>query len=172
MNLASAAPAPRVSKHASLARAGVVLLPVFLVVQACVKAESTRCDGFANRKLAVTGAEYQACAGEILAALDALEPPLRAVAQERASREEQEAARQAYARLRMLIRRTGMERDFMGDSGTIAMKWPEAAVQGFNRAAFHAAVQYGSALGYPNEDNFDQGSRAHDDARRYYYAIR
>ncbi len=155
-----------------LKRSAAALLPILLVVQACVKAEPTPCDGFANRKLAVTGAEYRACAGEILAALDALERPLRAVVHERASRDEKEAARQAYARVRLLIRRTGMERDFWGDSGTIAMKWPEAAVQGFNSAVFHAATQYGSALGYPNEDNFGQGSQAHEDARRCYYAIR
>lgn len=154
------------------AAAGAALLPVLLLGQACVRAEATPCDAFANRKLGVTGAEYRACAGEILAALDALEPPLRAVVQKRASRDESEAARRAYERLRLLIRRTGIERDFMGDSGTIAMKWPERAVREFNSAAFHASAQYGSALGYPNEDNFGQGLQAHDDARRSYDAIR
>ncbi len=172
MDLLSAAQPSAVRTRVSLVRGGLPLLLALFLVDACASADPTPCDGFADRKLGVTGTEYRACAGEILAALDALEPPLRAIVHEKASQDRKEKARQAYGRLRLLIRRTGMERDFWGDSGTIAMKWPNSAVREFNAAAFHACAQYGSALGYPNEDNLGQASQFHDDARRYYDAIR
>jgi hypothetical protein len=148
------------------------LLPLLLVVGACGTSEPTACDTFADRKLAISGAEYRGCAGEILAALDAIKPPLRAVVAETANNVERDAARRAYRRLRTLIRRTGIEADYRSmRPGTVIMKWPDGPVSAFNSAAFLATVQYGAVLSYPNADNFGQGVRAHDDARRYYRGI-
>jgi hypothetical protein len=148
------------------------LLPLLLVVGACRTVEPTACDGFAERKLAIGGAEYRGCAGEILTALDAIEPLLQAVVSDTAAAGERDAARRDYRKLRTLIRRTGMESDFWGTSATIMIKWPDAAVSAFNSAAHRAAVQYGAVLAYPNADNFGQGVRAHQDARRYYRDMR
>jgi hypothetical protein len=150
----------------------IALLPLLLVVGACRTVEPTACDGFAERKLAISGAEYRGCAGEILAALDAIEPLLQAVVSDTAAAGERDAARRDYRKLRTLIRRTGMESDFWGTSATIMIKWPDAAVSAFNSAAHRAAVQYGAVLAYPNADNFGQGVRAHQDARRYYRDMR
>jgi len=149
-----------------------VLLALLLAVGSCSTAERTACDGFADRKLAITGAEYRSCAGEILTALDALNPLVQAVMSDKADAGKRDAARREYMRLRTLIQRTGIEADYWGTSATIMIKWTDAAVSAFNSAAHRAAVQYGAVLAYPNADNFGQGVQAHQDARRYYRDVR
>jgi len=135
--------------------------------------ETTACDGFADRKLAISAAEYRGCAGEILAALDAIEPPLRVLVSNTASNDQRDASREAYGKLKTRIRRTGIEADYRSmRPGTVIIKWPDGPVSAFNSAAFTAMVQYGAVLSYPNADNFGQGVRAHEDARRYYRALR
>ena len=142
------------------------LLALLLAFGACTTTGRTACDGFAERKLAISGTEYRGCAGEILTALDALEPLLQAVVSDTADAGKRDAARREYTKLRTLIRRTGMESDFRGTGATIMIKWPDAAVSAFNSAAHRATVQYGAVLAYPNADNFGQGVQAHQDARR------
>jgi len=149
-----------------------VLLPLLLAVGSCSTAERTACDGFADRKLAISGAEYRGCAGEILAALDTVEPLLRATLSGTANNEERDAARREYRKLRTLIRRTGIEADYWSRPGTEVLKWPGGPVSEFNFAAFQAAAQFGAVLDYPNADNFGQGVRTHQDARRCYRNIR
>lgn len=150
-----------------------VLLLLLLAVAACGPAEPTACDGFADRKLAISSAEYGGCAGEILTALDAMEPNLRAMVSETATNDERDAARRSYETLRTLIRRTGIESDYRSTRpGTVIIKWPAGPVSAFNSAAFTAKVQYGAVLSYPNADNFGQGVRAHEEARRSYRAMR
>jgi hypothetical protein len=146
-------------------------LALLLTVGACTTTERTACDGFADRKLAISGAEYRGCAGEILAALDAVEPLLSAIVSETATNDERDAARREYGKLRTRIRRTGIEADYWSRPGTVIMKWPDGPVSEFNYAAFKAAAQYGAVLKYPNADNFGQGVRADEDARRYYRDI-
>ena len=147
-------------------------LALLLTIGACTTTERTACDGFAERKLAISGTEYRGCAGEILTALDAINPLIQAVMSDTADAGKRDAARLEYRKLRTLIRRTGMESDFRGTSATIMIKWPDAAVSAFNSAAHKAAVQYRAVLEYPNADNFGQGVQAHQDARRYYRDIR
>lgn len=148
------------------------LLPLLFVVGACHADKPSACAGFAARKLAITGAEYRGCAGEILAALDAIEPQLRAIVSRTASADERETARRAYKTLRARIRETGIEADYRSiRPGNKIIKWPDGSVREFNYSVFTAAVQYGAVLDYPNADNFGQGVRAHQDARRGYRAI-
>jgi hypothetical protein len=147
-------------------------LALLLAAGACTPTERTACDGFAERKLAISGAEYRGCAGEILTALDAINPLIQAAMSDTADAGKRDAARREYRKLGALIRRTGMESDFRGTSATIMIKWPDAAVSAFNSAAHRAAVQYGAVLAYPNADNFGQGVQAHQDARHYYRDIR
>lgn len=151
-------------------RLAVLALP--LAAAACAS-EPTACDGFADRKLAISAADYRACAGEIMEALDAVEPPLRAIVAGKASPDERDACRSAQEKLRTRIRRTGIEDDYRSmRPGTVIVKWPDSDVSAFNRAAFNASIQYAAVLAYPNADNFGQGVRAHEEARRYYRAIR
>jgi hypothetical protein len=151
----------------------IALLAVLVAFPGCGTDESTPCEGFADRKLAITSAEYRGCAGEILEALDSIEPPLRAIVAERANDEDRNTARRAYRTLRTLIRQTGIEDDYRSmRPGTVIMKWPNGPVSSFNSAAFNASVQYMAVLAYPNRDNFAQGVKAHDDARRSYNRIR
>jgi len=72
---------------------GIALLAVLVIIAGCGTDEPTACEGFAGRKLGITGAEYRGCAGEILAALDSIEPPLRAIVSERANDEDRNTAR-------------------------------------------------------------------------------
>ena len=157
------------------ARRRVLLSLLILPLAACARGEAARsaCDGFADRKLGVSGREYRPCAGEILAALDAVRPPLRAVVNGKATDDERAAAKSEYRQLRALISKTGIESDYRSmQPGTVITKWPDNSVSGFNNAAFNAMVQYMAVLAHPNADNFAQGVRAHDDARRYYAGIR
>jgi hypothetical protein len=151
-----------------------LLAVILLTLSACATGEAkSTCQGFADRKLGVTGQEYRPCAGEILAALDGMRPPLRAMVAGKATDAERTAARTEYRRLKALIRQTGLEKDYQSlQPGTVITKWPDDAVGGFNSAAFKAMVQYMAVLAHPNADNFGQGLRAHDDARRFYAAIR
>ena len=87
-------------------------LALLLTVGACTTTEPTACDGFAKRTLAISGTEYRGCAGEILTALDAINPLIQAVISEPADAGKRGAARREYPKLRTLIRRTGMESDF------------------------------------------------------------
>ena len=146
---------------------------MLLFACACGSGEPTACDGFDDRRLAVTVAEYRGCAGEILDALDAIEPPLRAIVSDTAKNDERDVTRRAYEKLRTRIRRTGIEADYRSlQPGTAIVKWPSGPVSAFNSAAFKASVQYGAVLAYPNADNFAQGVRAHEEARRYLRAMR
>jgi hypothetical protein len=149
------------------------LLALSVAAAACVDAEPTACDGFADRKLAINAAEYRACAGEILDALDATEKPLRVIVAGKASRDDRDTGRRAYEKLRLRIRRTGIEDDYRSmRPGSTIVKWSDGSVDAFNHMAFEALVQYGAVLAYPSADNFAQGVRAHEEARRRYRAIR
>ena len=151
---------------------GIALLAVLVVIPGCGTDEPTVCEGFADRKLAITGAEYRGCAGKILEALDSIEPPLRAIVAERANDEDRNTARRAYRTLRTLIRQTGVEDDYRSmRPGTVIMKWPNGPVSSFNSSAVSASVQYMAVLAFPNRDNFAQGVKAHEDARRSYNRI-
>ena len=149
------------------------IVVLVLAAAACAGAEPTACDSFADRKLAINAAEYRACAAEIMAALDATEKPLRAIVAGKADAGDRDVCRRAYEKLRLRIRRTGIEDDYRSmRPGTVIVKWSDASVSAFNSAAVTAWVQYGAVLAYPNADNFAQGVRAHEEARRYYRAIR
>ena len=143
-----------------------------LLLLAACRSEISACDGFDERALGITGEEYRPCAGEILAALDSLEPQLHALVEQRDTGAGDEA-RTRHRDLEALIDDTGIEGDYRSfESSTVIVKWPEAALRQFNRAAFEAAVQYSAVLAYPNDDNLDQGVKAHEEARRAYDQIR
>lgn len=141
-----------------------------LLLAACSAREPSACKGFAERELGITGEEYRPCAADILATLDSLSPRLQALVagDEAAGRE----ARPHFRALRAMVEETGIPSDYRSmRSSTVIVKWPEASMRAFNSAAFDATVQYGAVLTYPNDDNFRQGVRAHDEARRAYGQI-
>jgi hypothetical protein len=144
---------------------------LILLVAACGGREPGPCDGFADRELGITGEEYRPCAADILAALDSVRPRLQAlVAGDEAAGEE---ARPYYREIRAMFDDTGILSDYRSmQSSTVIVKWPEAPLRAFNSAAFDAAVQYGAVLAFPNDDNYQQAVRAHEEARRAYSQIR
>jgi hypothetical protein len=141
-----------------------------LFLAACGGGEPTACEGFADRELGITGAEYRPCAAAILATLDSLRPPLQLLVtgDEAAGR----SARVHYRALQAMIKETGIASDYRSTrSSTVLVKWPEASMRAFNSAAFAATVQYGAVLAFPNDDNFQQGVRSQEEARRAYGGI-
>ena len=71
-----------------------------------------------------------------------------------------------------MVEETGIPSDYRSTrSSTVLVKWPEASMRAFNSAVFEATVQYGAVLAYPNPDNFQQGMRAQEEARRAYSGI-
>ena len=138
---------------------------------ACGGAESSACDGFAERNLAILGSEYRPCAGEILAELDALRPLLEEiVAGETANAAE---ARRHYESLDDRVDATGIMDDYRSmRPSTVVVKWPETSTRAFNQAAFDAMVRYEAVLAFPSEDVLGQGIRAHDQARQAYDGMR
>ncbi len=128
--------------------------------------------------MGIKGAEYRPCAGEIVATLDSLRPHLDAYT--RGDDAARGRARPHYRRLRGLIREIGIENDYRSlEAGTVEVKWPDREVQAFNRAAFQASVMYSGVLAARKADelsvgtgdNFQQGVKAHEDARRFYVQI-
>ena len=138
---------------------------------ACGGSESTACDGFDERDLAVLSTEYRSCAGEILAELDALRPLLEEiVAGDDANAA---AARRHYDSLEDRVDATGIMDDYRSmRPSTVVVKWPEASTRDFNQAAFDAMVRYEAVLAFPSEDVLGQGIRSHDQARRAYDGMR
>jgi hypothetical protein len=148
------------------------LLAVFLLACRSEPAEPSACQGFADRELGIKGAEYRPCATQLLAALDSLEPHLRSIVSDSPDEIERDAASSAYKTLRTLVRQTGIEDDYRSmRPGTVIVKWPDGDVSAFNSAVFKAMVQYMAVLAHPNEDNFGQGKKAHEEARNYYRQI-
>lgn len=158
----------------------IISLVIPLVALTCggARGESGACEGFADREIGIKGAKYRPCAGEIMATLDSLRPHLNAYT--RGDDTARGRARPHYRRLRGLIRQIGIENDYRSlEAGTVGVKWPDREVQAFNRAAFQASVMYSAALaarktdqvGAGTRDNFQQGVKAHEDAKRFYLQI-
>ena len=142
----------------------------FLFLAACSSGESSACAGFADRELGITGEEYRPCAAAILATLDSLRPRVQALATGDVAAGKE--ARPHYRALQAMIEETGIPSDYRSmQSSTVIVKWPEASMRAFNSAVFDAMVQYGAVLAYPNDDNFQQGVRAQEEARRAYSQI-
>jgi hypothetical protein len=154
----------------------VYLLVIFILSTGCVvqPVEPTACDGLAEKTLGITRADYSACAGELLDAMDDLERPLRRYV--RGDGDAKVDAVNANRRLRHLMRQVGFQADIYrevggGISRTIE-RWPDTRMQVFNQEVTHAAAHYRSALGFPNDDNFQEGRRTHKSAKRTYARFR
>jgi hypothetical protein len=143
----------------------------------CSQAASrpSACDDLMEKTIGITREDYSPCAGEILAALDSLEPPLRRFV----LRNDEEAEAEAevhYKRLRHLMNEVGFTadvwREARGGAGRTVERWPDGAMRYFNNEVGTAAAQYMSALGYPNDDNLKEGQRRHAAARQAYARFR
>jgi hypothetical protein len=131
------------------------LLGLSLVAALCLSCDDSAqapsaCDGLADKLVGITRADYATCAGEILTALEALEPPLRRIVLEEASDARPEA-QAAYKRLRHLMQQV----DFQGDIHREARaqspapkieRWPDGSMRSFNLEVGYAAAQFNSAL--------------------------
>ena len=132
------------------------------------------CRALGERKLGITAGEYATCAAEIMSTLDTLGVRLDAYTGGDPSR--QAGAADAYARLRTLLRESGIAKDARtARFGRVIERWPEGAVRGFNRDVYGAVVQYMAALNGADRGiegggrpNFEEGNRLHRQARQLY----
>lgn len=133
--------------------------------------EPSACDAIGERKMGITAGEYRPCAGEILAALDRLQPSVEAVlARDDAARAE---AERVLGELRGLIRKTGFKADALSTRpGRMVERWPVGLVRGFNQSVFDATVHYAAVLHHPDDEQFEEGVKSHDDATSFYDKIR
>ncbi|HEU4464681.1 MAG TPA: hypothetical protein VFS53_06525 [Gemmatimonadota bacterium] len=146
-------------------------LPMVFLAACGGAGESTACDGFAERNLAIVSSEYRPCAGEILAELDALRPLLEELVAEGTT--DAAEARSHYESLEDRVDATGIMDDYRSmRPSTVVVKWPENSTREFNQAAFDAMVRYESVLAFPSEDVLRQGIRSHEQARQAYGALR
>ncbi|HET9333794.1 MAG TPA: hypothetical protein VFQ21_09450 [Gemmatimonadota bacterium] len=133
--------------------------------------QSTACEGFEERDLAILSTEYRPCAGEILAELDALRPLLEEIVAGETT--DAGAARRHYESLEDRVDATGIMDDYRSmRPSTVVVKWPETSTRTFNQAAFDAMVRYEAVLAFPSEDVLSQGIRSHDQARQAFDGMR
>ena len=134
-------------------------------------AEPSACDGLSEKTLGITSAEYSPCARELLAALEALEDPLRLLVLHGDGTARAEA-KTAYRRLDRLMDQVGFRADLWREAregaGATVERWPDANTKIFNLGVRSAAAQFKAALHHPDEENFTEGSRQHEEARRAY----
>jgi hypothetical protein len=140
-----------------------------------VVSRPSACDDLIEKTIGITREDYSPCAGEILAALDSLEPALRRFV----LRGDEEAGSEAevyYERLRYLMREVGFTADVWREAregaGRTVERWPNSAMRVFNSEVGTAAAQYMSALRYPNDDNLKEGQRRHAGVRQAYARFR
>ncbi|MEJ2152592.1 MAG: hypothetical protein P8Y29_06525 [Gemmatimonadota bacterium] len=133
------------------------------------------CDGLIEKTIGITREDYSPCAGEILAALDSLAPPLRRFVL-RGDEEAGDEAEEYYDRLRHLMGEVGFTADVWREAregaGRTVERWPNGAMRQFNNEVGTATAQYMSALGYPSDDNLKEGQRRHAAARQAYARFR
>ena len=140
-----------------------------------VVSKPSACDDLIEKTIGITRQDYSPCAGEILAALDSLEPALRRFV----LRGDEEAGSEAEVynkRLRYLMREVGFTADVWREArkgaGRTVERWPDATMRQFNSEVGTAAAQYMSALRYPNDDNLKEGQRRHAGVRQAYARFR
>lgn len=137
--------------------------------------ERTVCEGLAAKHVGITRADYAPCAGEMLAALEELQAALRRVILQGDSTA-QPNAKAAYKRLRRLERDAGFQADIFRQlrdgEGAEIERWPDGTMRAFNGHVSTAIAQYGSALGFPNKGNLQEGARHHEWARQAYQQFR
>jgi len=138
----------------------------------CVGRGATPCDGVGQRTSVITAKEYAPCAAAMMAALDALEPQVRAFVQGDASIRPK--ALETSGRLQRLLTRIGFERDEWSP-GRRVERWPDSRLREFNSEVFLAAFAYHTALEVGehvpasyNEEYLDKASMCHDAARELY----
>jgi hypothetical protein len=133
------------------------------------------CDDLNKKTIGITREDYSPCAGEILAALDSLEPALR----RSLFRGDEEAGPEAeahYRRLRYLMHEVGFTADVWREgregAGRKVERWPDSTMRVFNNEVGTATAQYMSALRHPNDANLKEGQRHHAVARQAYARFR
>lgn len=162
---------------ASIRVGPLFILTVALLSLGCSRAvsEPSACDGLIEKTIGITREEYSPCAGEILATLDSLEPPLRRFV----LRGDEEARTQAethYKRVRHLMDEVGFTADVWREAregaGRTVERWPDGAMRQFNSEVGIATAQYMSALESPNDASLKEGQRRHATAGSAYARFR
>ena len=159
-------------RHWATAIVGLLSL---IFVAGCGAWTETPCDPIGKRTSVITAQEYKACAGEMMAALDALKPQVSKVVQGDASMRPQALERTSH--LQLLLTRSAFSRD-MWSAGRQVERWPDSRLRDFNSAVFQATHSYKAALesgkNVPasyNWEYLEKGWKHHDEARTAYHEV-
>ena len=117
------------------------------------------CDTLVYKESGLTREEFLPCAGEILALMDELKP-LAVEAIDEGDRESRKTARRAYRKLRKLIKKAGGK--------NLLEEWRDHRLTDLNEALWNAYTHYWAVTRSPNDVDFQDAERNHDEARRLY----
>jgi len=120
------------------------------------------CDTLVYKEFGFTREEYLPCAGEILALMDELKP-LAVEAIKEGDRESRKTARRAYRKLRKLVKKAGGKK--------MMEEWRDHRLNDLSMAIWEAYTHYWSVTRSPNDVDFQDAERHHDEARRLYDSL-
>jgi hypothetical protein len=136
----------------------------------CEPSKKSACDGFSEKKFAITRQEYRPCAGEIMEALDEVHTNL-----DKGLSGDKEAlarARSALGELDMLLSKTGLHAGILTSSIPQSdERWSEGDLKELNSYITLATLLYRQCLSRPNQLEFERGVEAHDKARQIYNSL-
>lgn len=152
-------------------RAFVIPLCILPLI-GCEPPKKSACDGFSEKKFAITWEEYRPCAREIMAALDKVRANLdRGLS---GDKEAMSRARSAQGELDTLLSKTGLHTGVLTFPSMLqpGEKWSEGALNDLNAYIALATMLYRQCLSRPNQLEFERGVEVHEKALQIYHSLR
>lgn len=119
------------------------------------------CDDLVITEDGLTREVYGPCAGEILAAMDALRPELEGAVD--GDEEAERRARRAYRKVRKLIKSAGGK--------DLLQEWRDRRLTDLNSQLYKAYTNYWACTISPSESELREAAQHHDAARRIYDSL-
>ncbi len=144
--------------------AGLLLAMALLALTACGRGEvkqKSACEGLEYTEDGIAREAYLPCAGEILAAMDALRPEIEAAID--GDDEARKRARRAYRYLRNLLKMAG--------GRNLMEEWRDRRLTDLNLAIYSAYTNYWATTIKPDPLAFQNAEQHHEDARRIYEGL-
>ena len=143
----------------------LMILAGTLVLSGCggpILINTGACDTLVYKEIGLAREAYLPCAGEILALMDELKP-LAVTAIEEGDRESRKTARRAYRKLRKLVKKAGGKK--------MMEEWQDHRLNDLSQAIWKAYTYYWAVTRSPNDVDFQDAERNHDEARRLYDSL-
>ena len=153
-----------------LARAFVISFCILPLI-GCEPPKKSACDGFSEKKFAITREEYRPCAREIMAALDKVRTNLDKGLS--GDKEALSRARSSLGELDTLLSKTGLHTGVLTFPSMFqsSERWSEGALNELNAYIAVATILYRQCLARPNQLEFERGVEAHEKALQVYRSL-